>query len=127
MLLKLTVKVLLADDEAHVRSALQLLLQEQEDFAVVGETDTVDDLACRVRDAEPDLLLLDWDLPGLRSEPIVQCLRAIRPGLLIIAMSGRPEARLSALREGVGAFICKGDAPDALLEALRTYAATNLS
>jgi LppP/LprE lipoprotein len=71
----------------------------------------------------PDVLLLDWDLPGLCSTTI----NAIRAQLCVIAMSGRPEARAAALRHGVGAFICKGDAPDALLAALRTYAAASKS
>ena len=116
-------KILIADDDAHVRSALRLLLQEH-DFVAVGEAASVDELFHLLTESRPDVLLLDWDLTGLRCSPIMQRLRAIRGDLRVIAMSGRPEARSAALCQGVGAFICKCEAPDALLTAL-AYAAAN--
>jgi DNA-binding NarL/FixJ family response regulator len=115
------VKILIADDDVHVRSALQLLLKEQ-NFVTVGEADSVDELFRLVTESRPDVLLLDWDLSGLGSTPIMQRLLAIRRDLRVIAMSGRPESRAAALRQGVGAFVCKCEAPDALLTALN-YAA----
>jgi DNA-binding NarL/FixJ family response regulator len=111
------VKILIADDDMHVRSALRLLLLEQ-DFVAIGEAESVDELFRLVTESRPDVILLDWDLSGLGSTPVMQRLLAIRRDLRVIAMSGRPEARAAALRQGVGAFICKCEAPDALLAAL---------
>jgi DNA-binding NarL/FixJ family response regulator len=117
------VKILIADDDVHVRSALRLLLQEQ-DFVAVDEADSVDELFRAVSESRPDVLLLDWDLTGLGSTSIMQRLLAIRRNLRVIAMSGRTEGRAAALRQGVRAFICKCEAPDALLSAL-THAAAS--
>jgi hypothetical protein len=47
-------------------------------------------------------------------------MRSMAPVLRMIAMSGRPEQRGEALRAGMDAFVCKGDAPEMLLGAMRS-------
>jgi DNA-binding response OmpR family regulator len=67
--------------------------------------------------ARYDLVLLDWELPGLMvGSPSV--LREGRPALTVIALSGRPEARRAALAAGVDAFDSKANPPERLLEAI---------
>jgi len=65
------------------------------------------------------VVLLDWELPGLRSNGLLSKLRTL---VRTIALSGRPEQRSEALRCGVNAFVCKGDAPETLLDAVRALA-----
>ena len=59
-------RVLLADDQPQVRSALRLLLEEEPGLSVVDEVVSAGELLSRVEVTCPDLILLDWELPGLR-------------------------------------------------------------
>jgi DNA-binding NarL/FixJ family response regulator len=109
---------LLADDDPKVRSALKLLLEHEKDVMVVGEVADTGMLVSRARDLLPDLVLLDWELPGVRSQTLIAALRSTGPGVRVVALSGRPEARQEALVAGVDAFVSKGDPPQTLLSVL---------
>jgi DNA-binding NarL/FixJ family response regulator len=111
-------RVLLADDRRKVRSALRLLLEQGPGLSVVGEVIEAQDLLAQVQVTHPDLVLLDWELPGLRTNGLLSTLRRACPDLCIIALSGRPEARRAALSAGVDAFVSKGDPPERLLAAI---------
>ena len=112
-------RVLIADDQADVRSALGLLLKQQPDLEVVAEaTDAVGVLLAAENHA-PTLVLLDWELPGVHADSLVRVLRSQWPQIRVIALSSLPEARSAAANAGVDAFVDKGDPPDALLAALR--------
>ncbi len=111
-------RVLLADDQAKVRSALRLLLEQEPGLSVVGEAVEAGDLLVQVKATCPDLLLLDWELPGRPMTEVLSTLRRLCPHLTVIALSGRPEARRLALEAGVDAFISKGDPPERLLAAV---------
>ena len=63
-----TVKVLLADDDPHVRSALRLLLENESGVAIVGEWAAADGLVDEVLRTQASVVLLDWGLPGLNAE-----------------------------------------------------------
>lgn len=111
--------VLLADDQTKVRSALRLLLEQQPEMNVVGEAVEAEDLLVQVEAAQPDLVLLDWELLDQGGAATLARLRAAQPGLVVIALSGRPEARRAALDAGADAFVSKGDPPERLLTTLR--------
>jgi DNA-binding NarL/FixJ family response regulator len=116
-------RVLIADDQVHVRSALRLLLRERLGVTVVAEADDVAQALEQVNTAEPDLVLLDWELPALGGAAALAGLRTIRPGLAVIALSGRPEARRAALAAGVDAFVSKGESPDWLMTSVNNCCA----
>lgn len=112
------IRVLIADDQPHVRSALLLLLRQEPDVAVVGEADDTEQALELVAGQQPDLVLLDWELPGRGGTGTLDRLQAARPGLLVIALSGRPEARRAALAAGADVFVSKGEPPERLLAAV---------
>ena len=119
-------RVLIADDQPQVRSALRLLLRQEPGVTVVGEADDVERALALVDEQRPDLVLLDWELPDLRvvgpakpaGDRLLPALRAHCPGARVIALSGRPEARQAALDAGADVFVSKGDPPERLLEAV---------
>jgi DNA-binding NarL/FixJ family response regulator len=115
-------RILLADSQPKVRFALRVLLERQPGLAIVGEATDRNDLLNRVEMTLPDVVLLGWELPGLTAMDSLSPLRQIRPNLLVIALSGRSEARLAALSAGADAFVSKGDPPERLLAAIRTQA-----
>ena len=119
-------RVLLADDQSKVRSALRLLLEQQPGVSILGEAVDTTGLLGWVKATRPDLVLLDWELPGLQAanpstgsgQGLLSALRTLCPCLKVIALSGRPEARQAALDAGADAFVSKGDPPEQLLAAV---------
>ena len=111
--------VLLADDQPQIRSALRLLLEQEPEIVVVGEVADTTDLVSRIQTLQPDIVLLDWELPGMEKDRTLVRLRALCSRAAIVALSGRPEAFHASLLAGVDAFVSKVDPPDRLLETLR--------
>jgi len=71
-------RVFIADDQPNVRSALRLLLEQDPGVSVVGEAAEAEGLLAGVRATRPDLLLSDWELPGLQAaNPLLPTLRAL--------------------------------------------------
>jgi len=112
------IRVLIVDDQPQVRSALRLLLREKLGVTVVGEASDLDQALELVGLEQPDLVLLDWELPTQGGAAALAGLRTARPGLAVIALSGRPEARRAALAAGADAFVSKGEPPDWLMASV---------
>lgn len=112
-------RVVLADDQPKVRSAMHLLLKHALDVSVVSEAGESNALLEQIRTVHPDLVLLDWELPGLSAIGSLSALREDCPKLLVIVLSGRPEVCEKALAAGANAFVSKIDPPETLLAALR--------
>ena len=113
-------RVLLADDRPKTRFALRLLLERQPGIQVVGEAADAEELLVQAKATFPDVVLLDWELPNLAANgSLLSALRGVCPHLWLIALSGRPEMRLTALAAGADAFVSKADPPERLLAAVR--------
>ena len=113
-------KVLIADDDAHVRAAIRLLLEQEAGVTSVSECASVDLLVDQVTGFRPDAVLIDWELPGLQPGQHLARLHASAPGTAVVALSCCPEYRPQALRAGAASFVCKSDAPDSLVAILRS-------
>jgi DNA-binding NarL/FixJ family response regulator len=111
-------RILLADNQPRVRFALRVLLERQPGWQVVGEAVDADGLLDQAEVTRPDLVLLGWELPGLLAAGSLPALRGVCSDLLVIALSGRPEARRASLDAGADAFVSKSDPPERLLAAI---------
>lgn len=111
-------RILLADDQLQIRSALRLLLEQAVGISVVGEAAGDESLLALAKETRPDLLLTDWELVNKSDKDILRVLRKDYPRLKVIALSGRPEVRQGALQAGVDAFVSKGEPPQRLMETL---------
>jgi DNA-binding NarL/FixJ family response regulator len=112
--------ILLADDR-KVRLALRVLLEQTAGLTVVGEAANAQDLLAQISAKRPDLVLLDWALPGLHDDGTLRTLRRICPRVSVIVLSGRPEARKTILATGANAFVSKVDPPERLLAAIGEF------
>ncbi|MEN6314478.1 MAG: response regulator [Clostridiaceae bacterium] len=108
--------IVIADDQAEVRSALKVLLEHENINGTTDEAEDVGSLLMKTESESPDMVLLDWELSGAQMEGVIPVLRRKIPGLRIVAMSVRPEAAKSAADAGVDAFFSKGENSDRLLE-----------
>ncbi len=116
-------RVLVADDQAWLRSAMRLLLEQDPELEIVGEAVEAKTLVSKAAQLHPHLVLLDWELPGLKGtgagQELLSELHGVCPGLWVIVMSGRPEAGQRARDAGADYFVSKADPPEVLLAALR--------
>jgi DNA-binding NarL/FixJ family response regulator len=110
--------VILADDDTAIRSALALVLKQKLSIQNLSEAANMEELRLKVCEAGPALILLDWELPGLAAGGGLQALRQLNPGLKVLALSARPEARQAAVAAGVDAFVSKTEPPDTMLRVV---------
>ena len=119
-------RILIADHEQTVRSALRLVVREltacaiaepDSSLAVIEAADAATVLAALRRD-DCQLLLLDWELPGMNAAELAQRVRRLSPGCLIVAMSGRAHGVPADRRAAVDAFVSKNDPPDELIRLI---------
>lgn len=111
--------IVLASQEYDLRLALELLLREEPGAYVVGTVSHADALQALIQATNPDLVLLDWDLPG---QPLAEVLAQVKSADYIpkiIVLSKDAEARGAAVAAGADAFVIKGDPPKQLLVAFR--------
>ena len=112
-------RILLADDNPDLRSALRLLLETRLHVEVIIEARDMEHVLAQVEDSRPDCIILDWELPGRPTRERVSVLQALVPHLKVIAFSARPESKQSALAEGAEAFISKNEPPILILDKIQ--------
>ena len=110
------IRVLLAEDQAMVRGALVALLSLEEDIEIVAEVARGDEVVAAALEAQPDVALLDIEMPGLNGLDAAARLRAQLPScrVMILTTFGRPGYLRRAMESGVVGFLVK-DAPAAQL------------
>ena len=113
-------RIVLADDKPKVRLALRLLLEQELGARVVGEVAGANELLAQLEATYPNLVLLDWGLPGVPAAELLSELRKTSPKTSVIVLSGRPEVEEAALSAGADAFVSKTDPPERLLDTIRT-------
>jgi DNA-binding NarL/FixJ family response regulator len=111
-------RVIVADDQPEVRSALRLLLEEKPGIDVIAEVRNSKELLRQVKLESPELVLLDWELPGAKPEELISSLHSLSPVLSVVALSSRPQMRQAALDAGARDFVCKSEPPERLMATL---------
>jgi len=111
-------EILLADDNPEVRSALRLLLEQDPLSFIVTEISDTQGLFISLQEKSPAVVLLDWELPGLKSSDTLNVMHSCYPDMKVVAMSSRYEARQEALKAGADAFISKAEPPEQILATL---------
>jgi two-component system response regulator DesR len=111
-------RVLIAEDQAMVRGALASLLSLEEDLEVVAQVSRGDEVLEAARSAQPDIALLDIEMPGASGLDAAAALRRALPGcrILILTTFGRPGYLRRAMEDGADGFLLK-DAPASELAA----------
>lgn len=117
-------RILIAGGRSPNRSALRLFLEEAGGLEVVGEAANREELLAEVHDTRPDVVLLEWELPGRSGQDLLLGLRWRNSRPLVIVLSGRPEVESAVRAAGADAFFDLGEPPKHLLvvlQALQRY------
>lgn len=125
----MSIRVLLADDQAMVRAGFRLILESEPGIEVVGEAEDGVKAVAAARALRPDLVLMDVQMPTLDGIAATRQLLAA-PGdlptrVLILTTFERDEYIFAALRAGASGFLLKNASPEDLIEAVRVVAAGN--
>jgi DNA-binding NarL/FixJ family response regulator len=119
----MTIKVLLADDQAMVRGALRLILEDQPDISVVAEASDGVEAVALARRLRPDVCLVDIRMPRLDGIEVTRALAGsgVPDPLRVVVVTtfDLDEYVYGALRGGAVGFILKDAGPVLLVEAVR--------
>src|SRR3954468_21711669 len=118
----MSIRIVLADDHAVVRSGLKLLLEGEDDLEVVAIAGSADDALRYVLGHKPDVLILDLNMPGARTSlDIIPEVGEVSPGtrVVVLTMQEDPAFARQALRSGAVGYVLKEAADDELLQAVR--------
>jgi DNA-binding NarL/FixJ family response regulator len=116
------VRVLLVEDNDVYRSTLELLLGQQPDIDVVGAVADGHAGVTAAAELAPDVVLMDFRLPGLDGAEATMALKAARPDAVVICLTAEAsdDDRLAVLAAGAGALVEKATATADLAEAVRS-------
>ena len=118
----MAVRVLLVDDSEVYRSAMELVLRREPDLEIVGTAADGAHARVQARDLEPDVVVLDFRLPGGDGSTVAAELIADRPELTVLCLTAEAttQERADVLAAGAAAVVEKGDL-EALLAAIRSF------
>jgi len=119
-----TIKVLIADDQALVRSGFRMILESRDDLEVVGEAGDGEQAIRLAGQTRPDVVLMDVRMPGLDGVAATARLTggADPPKVIILTTYDLEEPLYAALRAGASGFLLKDVRPADLVEAIRVVA-----
>lgn len=120
MSLEPVVRILVVDDHTLFRRGLMALLARERHLAVVGEAADASEAQRRTHELQPDLILLDNHLPGVRGVEALACLRESAPNtrVLMLTVSEDEDDLADALRAGASGYLLKTVEGDALTAAI---------
>lgn len=120
-----TIRLLVADDHQVVRAGLVSLLEQQHDFVVVGEAGTGREAVRLAAELEPDVALMDLQMPVMDGVEATETIRSRNPATEVLVLTTFDDDELiwGAIRAGAKGYLLKDAPPDALFNAIRKVAA----
>ncbi len=121
------IRVLVADDQALVRSGFRMILDERPDLELVGEAENGAQALELAKELDPDVILMDVRMPELDGVEATKRLVAAgtRARILVLTTFDLDEYVYASIRAGASGFLLKDVQPDELADAIRVVAAGN--
>jgi DNA-binding NarL/FixJ family response regulator len=116
-------RIFIADADRELRLALQILIHQESGMYVTGMAVRTEGLAAQVAASQPDVLLLDWHLPGGSIADVLAELGQSGSRPKVVAMSVNPDTEQDAMASGADSFVAKNVPPGELLGSLRSIEA----
>ena len=118
--LTVRVRILLADDHEIMREGIRAILERESNIQVVAEAGNGRDAVAKVRECQPDLVLMDIGMPDMNGIEATRQILAETPQVKVIALSMYADKRFvaSMFQAGASAYLLKKSAASELLEAI---------
>jgi two-component system, NarL family, invasion response regulator UvrY len=122
------IRILIADDHAILRAGLKHLLSEYPDIIVAGEASNGHEALAKVQEENWSVMVLDMTMPGKSGIELIKQVKQLAPKvpILILSMHKEDVYAVRALKAGAAGYLCKDNAEDQLVPALRKVAAGGL-
>jgi len=119
------IKVLIADDHAVLRHGLRLILQETPDLRVVGEAADGETAVTLTQELQPDVVLMDLNMPGLNGVEATHRIRSSQPHVhvVVLTISKKDKDLIEAVKAGAKGYLIKSAQSSEVIEAIRRVAA----
>lgn len=117
-------RILLVDDHKIMRAGIRAMLEQSQEFAVIGEADSGIEAIAACKQKHPDMILMDIGLPGMNGIETTQVIVRSAPATKIVMLSIYEDEHsvVSAIRSGAQAYVLKTASGGDLLDAMRTVA-----
>jgi two-component system response regulator NreC len=124
----MTIRLLLVDDHAVVRSGLHMILEPEEDLKIIGEAENAADAIEFVIREKPDVVLMDIGLPDMTGIEATKVIKEKQPNTAIVALTIHEDEEyfFKMLEAGANGYVPKRAAPEELLTAIRAAAANEV-
>jgi DNA-binding NarL/FixJ family response regulator len=119
------IRILLVEDHPIVREGLRLLLEQQADLVIIGETGGALQAVALAVELAPDVVLMDIGLGSDDGVPVIESIRSRMPATRVLALSMFVDGETvrQALLAGAAGYVVKGASADELVAAIRAVAA----
>ena len=119
------IRILVADDHPVVRDGIRSMLSGVPDFEVVGEAASGPEAVARVRETDPDVVVMDLRMPGGGGVDAVRALRAAgaRARVLVLTTYDTDSETVAAIEAGATGYLLKDTPAERLFDAVRSTAA----
>lgn len=120
-----SISVLIVDDHPLFRDGLQKALEFEDDIVVVGQSRDGAEALAAARALQPDVVLLDINLPGMNGLQVARQLKADRANVTVVVLTAYHDTQqvLHAMRAGASAYCAKDIMPDDLMTVIRDVTA----
>jgi DNA-binding NarL/FixJ family response regulator len=121
-----SIRVLLADDQAMVRAGFRMILGSESDIEVIGEAENGEQAAAAANRLRPDVVLMDIQMPGgdgLQATRRITENEQLATRVVILTTFERDEYVFEAMQAGASGFLLKNAPPEELIHAVRVVAA----
>jgi len=114
-------RIVIATGDTDLRLAIQLMLSEEPGLNIIGSASDCQGFIALVKSTFPDLVLVDWDLPGCNMSEVVSDIKSLEleTEIQLIVLGKHRKMQEDALEFGADDYFVKGDPPDELLDAFR--------
>lgn len=122
------IRVFILESHPAIRAGLRALLESSSDIVVVGEAGNAEGILTHIMDLQPDVVLLDPDLPADGGPPLLRELSAALPAasLLVHTDDGASAKMQAALAAGVKGYLLKGQSSRKLVQTIRLLCANRI-
>jgi len=114
------IKVIIVDDNDSLRDSVGMLLQDTPNFTLAGSYSHCLDIIENIKDTQPDVVIMDIDMPGMNGIEGVKLIRKNFPAVqvLMLTVFDDDEKVFAAIKAGAGGYILKNAEPENLLHAI---------
>ncbi len=115
------ITVCIVEDRKDIRESLKILINEPDDCACIADFSTGEDALKQIPELQPDVVLMDIDLPGINGIECIRQLKPLCPGVqfMICTIYDEDEKIFEALAAGANSYILKRSDSDTLINSIK--------